>query len=276
MTTPVDLEKHREDFLKFLGTAGARFVVSRQLRASGGLWLSAGDVNILIDPGPGSLVKCFSSKPKLNPSSLNGIILTHRHLDHSNDVNIMIEAMTDGGKNQKGFLLAPRDALEGKDPVVQFYLREFLNNIDYLQEKKEYAFPSFTMETSAKHHHPVETYGLKFAFPYGKIFLISDTAFFPDLIDFYKDADILIINVVIFKIQEQGKIYHLDFEQAKEIIKGIKPKIGVLTHFGISMLQHKPYLLAARLQEELGIKIIAAYDGLKLSLPGLLAAYKES
>lgn len=271
-----DLEKHREDFLKFLGTAGARFVVSRQLRASGGLWLSAGNLNILIDPGPGSLVKCFSSKPKLNPFSLNGIILTHRHLDHSNDVNVMIEAMTNGGRNKKGFLMAPRDALEGNDPVVQLYLRDFLNNIDFLQEKKEYKFPSFTMETSAKHHHQVETYGLKFSFPYGKISFISDTAFFPDLIDFYKGADILVVNVVVFKIPEQGKIYHLDFEQAKEIIKGVKPKIGVLTHFGVTMLQHKPYLLASRLQEELGIKIIAASDGLKLSLPGLLAGYGES
>ena len=37
-------------FIKFLGTAGARFVVTKQLRASGGLWLSAGKTNLSIDP----------------------------------------------------------------------------------------------------------------------------------------------------------------------------------------------------------------------------------
>jgi len=42
--------------LKFLGTAGARFAMLRQLRASGGLWLRWEDTNLLIDPGPGSLV----------------------------------------------------------------------------------------------------------------------------------------------------------------------------------------------------------------------------
>ena len=42
-------------FIKFLGTAGARFVVMKQLRASGGVWLSLGKTNLYIDPGPGAL-----------------------------------------------------------------------------------------------------------------------------------------------------------------------------------------------------------------------------
>ena len=89
------------NFIKFLGTAGARFVVIKQLRKSGGIWISLDDTNLLIDPGPGSLVRCLSSKPKLNPTKLDGIILTHRHIDHSNDINIMIEAMTNGGHKKK-------------------------------------------------------------------------------------------------------------------------------------------------------------------------------
>lgn len=47
----------KDNFIKFLGTAGARFVMIRQLRASGGLWVSANNKNILIDPGPGSIVQ---------------------------------------------------------------------------------------------------------------------------------------------------------------------------------------------------------------------------
>ncbi|HHU76130.1 MAG TPA: MBL fold metallo-hydrolase [Firmicutes bacterium] len=267
------LEKHRDDYLKFLGTAGARFVVARQLRASGGLWLSAGGLNILIDPGPGSLVKCFSSRPKLNPYSLDGIILTHRHLDHSNDVNVMIEAMTNGGFNKRGFLMAPRDALEGENPVVQLYLHQYLDKIELFGEGKRFHFPSFTLETPIRHNHPVETYGLKFFFPYGKVFLIVDTAFFPALIEHYRNADILVLNVAIFKIREKGKVFHLDLEEAREIIKEIRPQAAILTHFGMTMLHKRPHLLAARMQEELGIKIIAAGDGLKLSLPDLLPAF---
>ena len=92
-------------FIKFLGTAGARFVMIEQLRSSGGLWVSYKDTNILIDPGPGSIVRCAVSRPKLNPLKLNGIILTHKHLDHSNDINVMIEAMTEGGFKKKGTVL---------------------------------------------------------------------------------------------------------------------------------------------------------------------------
>jgi len=100
------------NFIKFLGTGGARFVVSKQLRASGGIWLSYQGTQVIIDPGPGALVKALSSRPKLDPAKLDGIILTHRHLDHASDVNIMIEAMTKGGFKKKGTLFAPADALD--------------------------------------------------------------------------------------------------------------------------------------------------------------------
>ena len=93
--------------IKFLGTAGARIVMIKQLRSSGGLWLNLEDTRILIDPGPGSLVRCLKSRPRLDPTQLDAIILTHKHLDHSGDVNVMIEAMTGGGFKKKGSFFCP-------------------------------------------------------------------------------------------------------------------------------------------------------------------------
>ncbi len=264
-------EEHADDFIKFLGTAGARFVVIKQLRASGGLWFKLGRENVLVDPGPGSLVKCLASRPKLDPSSLDGIVLTHRHLDHSNDVNVMIEAMTVGGREKGGFLYAPWDALCSEDPVVQHYLRHFLNEVECLETGRKFHRPFFTLESSLKHQHPVETYGLKFHLPYGKVFLLVDTAFFPELLDHYRGADILIINVVIFQDLASDKIYHLNFRQAGEIIAATRPKLAVLTHFGMTILQNKPHLLARELEEKTGCRVMAATDGKKLALPALMA-----
>lgn len=138
-----DLKKEEgsRNWVKFLGTAGARFVVARQLRSSAGLWLSVRGTRVVIDPGPGTLVRCLSSRPKLLPETLDGIVLTHKHIDHSNDVNIMVEAMTDGGWKRRGVLFCPRDALEG-DPVVLQYLREFPERIEVLQRDGSKGFPA--------------------------------------------------------------------------------------------------------------------------------------
>ncbi len=256
--------EHKDDFIKFLGTAGARFVVARQLRASGGLWFSLGGKHLLVDPGPGSLLRCLQAKPKLNPPSLDGIILTHRHLDHSNDINVMIEAMTNGGRNRKGFVLAPKDAVDAEDPVVQQYVKNYIPRLEYLQEGQVFDLDEFTLETPLLHQHSVETYGLKFRLPYGNVSLIADTAFFEELIASYQDTDILILNVVIYQDYSENKIYHLNYSDAAKLIEEIRPKVAILTHFGMTMLQNKPELLAKRLEETTGVKVIAASDGLKV------------
>ncbi|MBU1999212.1 MAG: MBL fold metallo-hydrolase, partial [Candidatus Omnitrophica bacterium] len=124
------------DFIKFLGTAGARFVMIKQLRASAGLWISCQGTNVIIDPGPGSIVHCAKSRPKLDPSKLDAVILTHRHLDHCGDVNVMIEAMTEGGFKKRGLVFCPQDALEG-DPVIFKYLRNFPKEIIVLKKNKK-------------------------------------------------------------------------------------------------------------------------------------------
>jgi ribonuclease BN (tRNA processing enzyme) len=123
------------DTITFLGTAGARFVVARQLLASGGAWLNLGNTQILFDPGPGSLVQ--TAKRRFNATKLDAIILSHRHLDHSGDINIMIEAMTDGGIRKRGTVFAPADALN-QDPVIFSYLQSYPHGIQVLTEGGSY------------------------------------------------------------------------------------------------------------------------------------------
>src|SRR5207237_9199053 len=112
--------------LTFMGTDAARFMVAKQIAASGGLYLEEGDTRISLDPGPGAVVQY--AKRKVDLTKLDAIVLSHRHLDHSNDVNVMIEAMTEGGFSRRGRLFCPTDALEG-DPVVLQYLRHFPEDI---------------------------------------------------------------------------------------------------------------------------------------------------
>jgi len=136
------------DKVMFLGTAGARVMVANQILASGGLWFDLGGTEMLLDPGPGTLVQAI--RRKLKPTKLEAIILTHRHLDHAADANIMIEAMTEGGLRRRGTLFAPSDALE-EDPVILHYLRSYLERIELLEEGKSYNIGDVSFRTPIRH-----------------------------------------------------------------------------------------------------------------------------
>jgi phosphoribosyl 1,2-cyclic phosphodiesterase len=248
--------------IKFLGTAGARFVVMKQLRASGGIWLTLDDTNVMIDPGPGSLVRCISSKPKLNPMDLDGIILTHRHIDHSNDINIMIEAMTNGGFKKKGVVFAPRDALEG-DPVILKYVRNQVERIEILKEKGKYHVGNISFETPIRLKHGVETYGINFIGKTSSISLITDTDYLTGLASYFT-GDVLIINVVM--LEDKSNIEHLCLQEAEKIIETNKPRLAILTHFGMGMVKAKPWEIAEKLSKKLGIEVIAARDGMQIDI----------
>jgi len=245
----------------FLGTGGARVLVFKQLLASGGLWIEQADTRISLDPGPGALVQ--ATKRKLDPTKLDAILLSHRHLDHSADVNTMVEAMTAGGFNRRGVILAPRDAYED-DPVILKYLRGYVAETLVIEEGGCYRIGDLTVRTPVRHDHPGEVYGFVFESPGCRWSYIADTRYFPELADHYR-AEIIIMNTVRLK---ESEIYHLSIPDAKRLIEAIRPKTAILTHFGTTVWRAKPWEVAERLSQETGVKVIAARDGIRFQLPG--------
>ncbi|MCP2598805.1 hypothetical protein NLC36_05640, partial [Candidatus Aminicenantes bacterium AC-335-L06] len=59
---------------------------------------------------------------------------------------------------------------------------------------------------------------------------------------------------------------HLTVQDAKKIISHIRPKLAILTHFGMTLLKARPWEVAQQLSEELGIKVISANDGMQINL----------
>ncbi len=241
-----------------------------QLLASGGLWLNLNGTEILVDPGPGCVVQ--STKRKLNASKLSAIILSHRHLDHSADVNIMVEAMTQGGHNRHGKLFAPADALE-TEPVIFSYLRNYLDGIEVLAEGKSYSVGDISFNTPVRHVHRVETYGMVFKTANHTFSYIADTRYFDGLRDNYS-GELLIINVVFLEPRPPTDhpmmpADHLSVPDAKRIIRELKPRVAILTHFGMTVWRAKPWQIAERLSEETGVQVLAARDGMKFDLSQL-------
>ncbi|MGH7727540.1 MAG: MBL fold metallo-hydrolase [Vulcanimicrobiaceae bacterium] len=263
--------------VRFLGTGGARFVVATQIRASGGMWFRFGaegerPTQIHVDPGPGALVRALSAVPPCRPSELDAVALSHKHLDHSGDINAMIEAMTAGGWRPRGALLAPRDAFEG-EAVILPYAARFVPTRHFLEERGgPYHVNEVAIRGSIRHRHAVETYGMHFSWRGATISYFPCGRFFEGLIDDYAGhrPDVLIVNVLRYR--DAMQVDHLQFDEARAVIAGVRPKVAVLTHFGTSMLERDPARLAAELEDELGLRVFAADDGWTLDATTAIAA----
>jgi phosphoribosyl 1,2-cyclic phosphodiesterase len=243
--------------LTFMGTAGARFMVAKQLAASGGLYLEEGNTRISLDPGPGAIVQY--AKRKVDLTKLDAIVISHRHLDHSNDVNVMIEAMTDGGFRHRGRLFCPSDALTD-DPVVLKYIRNFPEEIVPLQPESDYTVGEVTFTTTPRHVHQVETFGFRFG---SRLGWVTDSAYYDGIAEQHK-ADVMVIHLVLMECR--AGLPHLCLDDAERIIREAKPRLAILTHYGMTVWRAHPWELAADLTQRIGTEVKAARDGMSVEL----------
>ena len=249
------------DEIIFVGSGGGRMTTVTQLRATGGLWITLDGTNLAVDPGPGALVHYRSQKLGLDPARLDAVILTHKHLDHSGDVNAVIEAMTTGGTRKRGAVFAPRDAYEN-DPVILRYVRDYPQETRVLEPEGRYTIGAVAVETPLRLLHPVETYGLRFRGSRYTVSLIACTGYFPDLEQAFS-GDVLILNVVY---KDPRDAIHLAVPDARRLIAALRPRLAVLTHFGMTMIRANPRKLADSLSRETGVRVLAARDGWRLRL----------
>ena len=235
-------------------------MVARQFLSSGGVLLGTPRTLIMIDPGPGTIVQ--AARHGVNLAQLDAIVLSHRHLDHSGDVNVVIEAMTSGGTHPRGVLLCPEDALES-DPVVLKYVRKYVGAIQVLSEGGRYVIGDVTIETPIRHIHPVETYGFNLTTPSGVVSWITDSRYFDKMAAVYRGR-VLVINVVL---QESGlPIDHLSVADVERLVTAIRPERAVLTHFGTGLWKAGPSEVARAISKDTGVNVIAATDGMRLGL----------
>ena len=243
--------------LTFMGTAGARFMVAKQVAASGGLFIEDGSARLSLDPGPGAVVQY--AQRMIDLTTLDAIIVSHRHLDHVGDVNVMIEAMTDGGFAHRGALFCPSDALD-EDPVVLRYLRRFPREIVRLTPETSYSVNGLTFTTSGRHVHQTETYGFRFG---DRLGWVTDSGYYDGIAEQHK-ADVMIIHTVLLNCRPE--LPHLCIDDAERIIRDARPKLAFLTHYGMTVWRANPAAIAAGLTQRTGIEVRAATDGLTVDL----------
>ncbi len=253
------------NFIRFLGTAGTRFVMLSQRRASGGIWFSYGGARGVIDPGPGSLVQICAAEPPLSVMEIDTLILTHRHIDHSSDLSVLVEGMTLWSREPKGRVVLTGDSLNDGDSVLLKYAQKKIKHLKLHKDgKRRTLHPGTTVESVLHAHRGVECYGLVFrsdGLPTWGI--ISDTTALPSFPERYRECELLIVNVAL--PLPWGRVDHMSLPDLSSLLQKLHPKLVVMTHMGGFLLDMGPDLAASKLATKES-KVVPARDGMIISI----------
>jgi len=248
----------------FLGTGGGRFAMVTQKVRTGGIRILSNKVNIHVDPGPGALV--YSLETGLDPQKVDAILISHCHLDHTNDACVLIEAMTQGTTKKRGVVAAAHSVLEGNevcDKVISSYHRKLPEKVVDAKVGASFTVGDLNVKVCRAVHSDPDAVGFKFETKdYGGFAYMPDSEYFDDIRDFYGDVRLLILSV----LRPSGKPWkgHMSTDDAVRVINEVRPEKTVITHFGMLMILQGIEKEARTIEKSTGVPTIAAKDGMRL------------
>jgi ribonuclease BN (tRNA processing enzyme) len=251
--------------LTFLGTGGGRFTTLFQTRATGGVYVEDGPARLHIDPGPGAISQLQAAG--LDPMDTTGVLVSHRHLDHANDTNLAIAGMTQGGLEERGFLVGSESVMEGLDadaPVVTERHRDLVaehvtarpggsarvsgRRVSFLEtEHRDPTNVGFTIETSD-----------------GAISYFTDSIAREDLFAQLEGSRVVMLGVT----RPRGAQIpdHMSTEDAVTVARQVEPDLLVMTHLGLKLLREGPEAEARHVEDVTGVPAVAARDLLQVEV----------
>ncbi|MBI2579206.1 MAG: MBL fold metallo-hydrolase [Candidatus Aenigmarchaeota archaeon] len=253
--------------LVFLGTAGGRHMVFSQERKSGGLLLELDGKRIAVDPGPGALV--HMQRLKLHPEKTDAVMLSHIHIDHSSDVNILLDGI------EKPVLVAEEHCVRKKSdyyehPRVSKYHQD-KSKVFAVSADQSVDLDGLKIET-AKTNHTCPCVGFVISGT-KKIGYASDGIYFKGQEKYFEGCDLLILNVHIPKGFETADKY-MSVDDAILFLRAMKrkPQLTVVTHISSLMLRANLWRQIKIISESTGCNVIFAEDFMELDLGNLSAA----
>ena len=245
----------------FLGTGTGKFARGKQLRATGGIILQIEDNQFHIDPGPGAIVR--AAQNNINTRANTSLLISHSHITHCNDVNAVIDAMTYSGLDKHGVLISNNSVINGSEehhPYLTKFHRNCLEKVIVIEPGQRAAVNEIEIKALYTKHTEPSTVGFRLATPYFVLVYSSDTEYSPRLIEEYKGANILILNV--HSPNNEPVAGNLNTADAIKIAEKVEPKLVIIQHFSKKMLEADPIQEAREIQKQTKCQAIAAKDGM--------------
>jgi phosphoribosyl 1,2-cyclic phosphodiesterase len=249
----------------FLGTGGGRFATMTQTLRTGGIRVLSDELNVHLDPGPGALV--YSLEAGLDPQKLNGILVSHSHIDHTNDTAILIEAMTNGGTRKRGLLAAAHSVLYGNeicDKAISSYHMNLPERVIEAKAGNTFNIGNIDVKVCKAVHSDPETVGFRFETGnFGSFGYMPDSEYYQGIGDYLGGVRLLILSV----LRPSGRPWkgHMSTDDAVKIVDEVRPEMAVMTHLGTLMIIKGPDSEASLIQESTGITTKAAKDGMHIT-----------
>ncbi len=248
----------------FLGTGGDSIVVGKQLRSAGGIIVQVEENQLHIDPGPGALAR--AKDYGVNIRANVAVLVSHNHLNHAGDINSVISAMTLGGLDPKGVLVLNKSAAEGTGELDRYltdYHRRLIERSIVLEAGQRVGINEIEVKATRALHSDPTAVGFKLVTPKFVMGYTGDTGYSTSLAEDFRDVDLMVFNTVLPREQkEQGQ---LNADDVLRLLSQIKPKLAIITHFGIKMEESDVLNEARRIQRESQVQTVAAKDGMAIN-----------
>ena len=192
--------------------------------ATSGYLIEHDDYKLLLECGSGVL---SSLQKVIDLGSLNAVLISHYHYDHCCDIGPLQYARQI--KTQLGEINNP---LPIYAPNGEFFNLLKWENYTYGESfNEESTLKLGPFEISfIKNNHPVEAYSVKIKCDNKVLAFTSDTSYFEELADFFKDSDLLIAECSFYAHMDGTKAGHLNSSQAGMLAEKSNVNKLVLTH----------------------------------------------
>lgn len=219
--------------------------------ACSGLLVSNEDTNVWIDAGNGTFSRLLEL---ISLAELDALVLTHAHADHIADVSPLMYAIALGGDVRNGALpiYVPKQmAAASVGVLLGGHAADTFQRVFEMHAFNGAPVGVGTLSLEPfRTLHPGETYGIRVRSGDRTAVYTSDTAFFPELPDACRDADLLICEATYVDEHKAEPGVHMWAKQAGTVASKAGVKRLVLTH-----------ILPAYSTEQAVHEAAAEYDG---------------
>ena len=245
--------------LRVIGCAGG-FPLGNNGTSSYVLTSTEGDYHVLIDAGSGS---ALAIEKYMDVNKLNAVLVSHDHPDHTADLGIF----------QHLFLLKKPEPRHMPIPIYSHPNSEFAKllvtsdssepKVYQADETLEIGPFSITFEKTV---HPLECYAMRIEEKEtGKVLVYTaDSAWHEPLIEFAKDADLLVADAN-FSNEMGRNAMHMTAEEVGQLASQAKVKVLAATHLPP---QADRGLIISQIAEALdeGVALLECYPGAEFNI----------